>query len=316
MVDLIKQYPTDNSKITSTHERIMNFISLNKSIPEIAIELKITEPSIFHSTLALIKEGYPITKSHLNRYFAITSERFEQVSEELPTDDSLETIPYTEIKYKLSVDMSSSQIRLILEYHRVRYYLKKLLLNFDDPDEKASKQEPVQIVKDATDSIESGSQKNFNDDVWGCDEDEAVFLENAEQLLADIEPNNAENAIDNDVLELMEVVQEMSKKENKCDLTQFEMNSKRAMTENTKPEVKAESSQSSKTRQSITQKVVPAKKIRYSNSSSDEEDDDGGKEVPSKLQERKLPSWLLNGRGANLSNKTNAVPIKKKTNFF
>lgn len=336
MIELIKQFPMENShknsEITATDEQIMNLILKNKTMSEMSTELNITDQKkIFYSILNLINHGYAITKAHLHKMFDISDERFVQISAALPQDKlNLDTILYKEVALK--VDVSYRQLKLIIAYHRVRYHLNGLMLNFLDPDiispQQATDSEPNSKETPATDegvfkSAKLVQQNTTNlDNIWGDEEEDAIFLENVEHLIVDIESQKKQDidGIDKDVFELMEIVQEIhddkKKTENKCNLKQFEMKHQIGRSISTIHVPDTSSSSSTVVRPPIKQKIIASKRVKYINSSSDEDENDElqQKPKPSKVT-RKLPSWMID-EGGCVSFSKNPVPIKGRSNFF
>lgn len=163
MVSLLAINPMVDVRVTECHLRLLPLVREDVSLEQMAAQAGLKESTIANYLILLIKAGHPIYRSDIQRITKLSSQNFDAISAVLPKDvDTLLIITLRVLKDALPSYVTYDQIKMVLAYTQVRQHVRRLGMNFIDPDDDIS-----------TESKE-GSADDIDNQLQNCDVNEML----------------------------------------------------------------------------------------------------------------------------------------------
>lgn len=117
--------------------RLRELINKNSSLPQIAQATGLRDDAALAEIVILLRSGHSITKNHLMHLVGVDDGMFNHIATLAePTDfHSLDAIDKIKAKFCANTKITEHMLVLVLNYLRVRQYLKLANIPYFDPDE-------------------------------------------------------------------------------------------------------------------------------------------------------------------------------------
>lgn len=140
MSKLLKTYPlkTKSSQLPPQETRQFHrLIRDNQSLKSICQQMRRTELEIIDEIVILIRTGFVITKTHLEYLVGITDEILKYLKSNLTDEDfmNLDNIGEVKAKFPTNPQITEQMLALVLNYLKIRQFLRSINIPFFDVDE-------------------------------------------------------------------------------------------------------------------------------------------------------------------------------------
>lgn len=140
MSKLLKTYPlkTKSSQLPPQEARQFHrLIRDNQSLKSICQQMRRSELEIIDEIIILIRTGFVITKTHLEYLVGVTDEILRYLKSNLTDEDfmNLDNIGGVKAKFSTNPHITEQMLALVLNYLKVRQFLRSINIPFFDVDE-------------------------------------------------------------------------------------------------------------------------------------------------------------------------------------
>lgn len=264
---------------------------------DIEVAVSLSQNEIIVEIIALIRSGFNITKVHLMHLVDATEDIFDYVKSHVTEEDfySLDNIDEIKDKFCRKTTITEQMLTLILNYLKIRQYLKVLRIPYYDPDEKKLINANVLLGENGTlENESSGTEKTNSAGIEHNSDTSSAMLSNAIDNEVKVMRSNCESPVEIEAHKVQSIPSTSSITASRSNVAGNTSIIARPPLKMVASGLKRPASQTNSTSSSQATKrvtVKPVSKVVYC-SDSDSDDENSSQPPNGKQITRSLPHWL------------------------